>query len=284
MPTIQTFCRRHCLLLAGVLVAALSALLIGWAGYDLSSRVDNEPVYTIVNDTYSQTIELGGGLSQQMPVSAGQTLYGVRLDLTTYNHAFAGGTLTATLHNAAGQALATAQLPCIEILDNTFAALIFDTPYTPAQNETLTLRLTAEGFTGEDTAYALGLWVSEAVVSPVEASGLTGAMPLFAADGTACGATAAIQYVTDYSGHWSVLLSAVLGVLTFASVVGGFALLGRRGALWAVVLLCGGLLGLAFAVLTPPLVGPDEYTHLAVSYERASKLLGQPVTNGEAVN
>lgn len=102
MPTIQTFCRRHRLLLAGVLVAALSALLIGWAGYDLSSRVDNEPVYTIVNDTYSQTIELGGGLSQQMPVSAGQTLYGVRLDLTTYNHAFASGTLTATLHNAAG--------------------------------------------------------------------------------------------------------------------------------------------------------------------------------------
>ena len=279
MPTIQTFCRRHHLLLAGVLVAALSALLIGWAGYDLSSRVDNEPVYTIVNDTYSQTIELGGGLSQQMPVSAGQTLYGVRLDLTTYNHAFASGTLTATLHNAAGQALATAQLPCIEILDNTFAALIFDTPYTPAQNETLTLRLTAEGFTGEDAAYALGLWASEAVVSPVEASGLTGAMPLFAADGTACGATAAIQYVTDYSGHWSVLLSAVLGVLTFAAVVGGFALLGRRGALWAVVLLCGGLLGLAFAVLTPPLVGPDEYTHLAVSYERVSELLGQPVTN-----
>ena len=256
MPTIQTFCRRHRLLLAGVLVAALSALLIGWAGYDLSSRVDNEPVYTIVNDTYSQTIELGGGLSQQMPVSAGQTLYGVRLDLTTYNHAFASGTLTATLHNAAGQALATAQLPCIEILDNTFAALIFDTPYTPAQNETLTLRLTAEGFTGEDAAYALGLWA----------------------------ATAAIQYVTDYSGHWSVLLSAVLGVLTFAAVVGGFALLGRRGALWAVVLLCGGLLGLAFAVLTPPLVGPDEYTHLAVSYERASELLGQPVTNGEAEN
>ena len=103
-------------------------------------------------------------------------------------------------------------------------------------------------------------------------------MPLFAADGTACGATAAIQYVTDYSGHWSVLLSAVLGVLTFAAGVGGFALLGRRGALWAVVLLCGGLLGLAFAVLTPPLVGPDEYTHLAVSYERVSELLGQPVT------
>ena len=61
MPTIQTFCRRHHLLLAGVLVARVSALLIGWAGYDLSSRVDNEPVYTIGHDTYSQTIELGGG-------------------------------------------------------------------------------------------------------------------------------------------------------------------------------------------------------------------------------
>lgn len=284
MPTIQTFCRRHRLLLAGALLAALSALVVAWAGYDLSGRVDDQPVYTIVNDTYSQTIEIGAGLSQQMPVAAGQTLYGVRLDLATYNHAFASGTLTATLQDAAGQTLAAARLPCVEILDNTFAALIFDAPYTPAQDETLTLRLTADGFTGEDTAFALGLWASEGVESPIAASGLAGAMPLVAAGGAACNATAAIQYVTDYSGHWSVLLSALLGALVFAAVVGGFVLLGRRGVLWAAVLLCGGLLGLAFSVLTPPLVGPDEYTHLAISYERASELLGQPVTNGEPEN
>ena len=34
------------------------------------------------------------------------------------------------------------------------------------------------------------------------------------------------------------------------------------------------VLGVAFAFLTPPLVGPDEYTHLAKCYRQSSTLLG----------
>ena len=71
------------------------------AGFDLSARVDGQPVYQIVNDEYSQTLSLQG-VSQAVPLRAGQTLYGVRLDLTTYGHAFATGTLHAQLRQADG--------------------------------------------------------------------------------------------------------------------------------------------------------------------------------------
>ena len=281
MQHIKEFCRRRRVLLAGLALALVSALVAAWAGYDLAARVDGQPVFSIVNDTYSRTVELQG-LSQTLPLAGGQTLYGVRLNLTTYDHAFATGTLHARLCRQDGALLAEGSLPCVELKDNTFAAVIFTAPYTPAADETLQLVLSADGFSSEEAALPLGLWVSEGVQQPAETSGLTGAMPLTDAAGSPCGGTAAIQYVVDYSGHWSRVLSAVLGTLGFAAVLLGFVLLARKGKIWVAVLGCGALLGVAFAVLTPPLVGPDEYTHLAASYEMASELLGQPTTNGEA--
>ena len=101
MQRIVGFCRRHRLPLAGVLLAALWALVLAWAGFDLSARVDGQPVYQIVNDEYSQTLSLQC-VSQAVPLRAGQTLYGVRLDLTTYGHAFATGTLHAQLRQVDG--------------------------------------------------------------------------------------------------------------------------------------------------------------------------------------
>lgn len=75
------------------------------------------------------------------------------------------------------------------------------------------------------------------------------------------------------------MISRLLGVLTFAAVVAGFILLTHRAKLWQVVLVCGAVLGVAFAFLTLPLVGPDEYTHLAKCYRQSSTIAG-PVGGG----
>ena len=90
----EAFWQRHrrAAALLGVLLAA--ALVAAWAGYDLGRRVDNRPVYAIVNDTYSRTVPIPAGepgLTQSLPLEAGQRLYGVRLDFATFDHAFAGG-------------------------------------------------------------------------------------------------------------------------------------------------------------------------------------------------
>lgn len=284
MQKIKTFVSRYRLLLVGILLAVCAALVLAWAKYDLAQRVDGQSVYQIVNDTYTQTVEMPkqGGLLQTVPLQAGQTLYGVRIDMTTYDHAFATGQMIAELQDADGEILARGYVNCFDVRDNTFSTIIFAAPYTPAQDETRYLHLYYAGTADKDDVQPMGIWASEGVVTPMEESGLTGEMPLVEYEtGKALNATAAVQYVVDYSGQWSQNLSTVLGVLLFAAVVLAFILLARHAAFWSVVLVCGALLGGAFSIVTPPLVGPDEYTHMANSYQAASELLGQPLTNGE---
>lgn len=284
LQKIKALMVRRRLLLTGLLLAIVTALVLAWAGYDLSQRVDEEPVYQIINDTYSRTVEIpaDGGLVQALPVHGGQTLYGMRLNLTIYDHAFATGQLHTELTDEAGQVLARGSLDCITLKDNTFAAVIFEQPYTPAESRMLYLHVWYDGTTDADAGCPLGLWASEATVFLAEEGYPTDPMALrrYAAQDN-LNATAAVQYVVDYSGHWSRTLSVILGVLIFAAVLLAFVLLTRHGALWTVVLVCGALLGGAFSIVTPPLVGPDEYTHMANSYQAASELLGQPLTNGE---
>ena len=292
MQTIKSFLARHRQLFLTLLVAAAAVLTAAWAGFDLSQRVDGQPVYEIVNDEYSRTVAIpraesgtdsATGLYQPVPIKAGQRIYGVRLNLTTHNWAFRTGTLFAQLLDGSGAVLAQGSLDCITIKDNTFADLIFDQPYTaPGQEDeeeaydfshpSATLRLWYTAGDGWDLDHLLGIWMSSdegATVTRINASGTREMVR----------GTAAFQYVVNYSGSWSKLLSAVLGILTVGAVVAGFVLLTRGARLWQVVLACGGLLGLAFAVLTPPLVGPDEYTHLAKCYQQSSALLGQPLAD-----
>ena len=284
LQTIRTLVARHRLLLTGLLLAVITALVLAWAGYDLSQRVDGEPVYQIINDTYSRTVELpsDGGLVQALPVQAGQELYGMRLNLTTYDHAFATGQLHTELIDDAGQVLARGSLDCITLKDNTFAAVIFEQPYTPTESRMLYLHVWYDGTTDADAGCPIGLWASDGTILLAQEG--YPADPMILRRYTAqdnLNATAAVQYVVDYSGHWSRTLSMILGLLIFVAVLLGFVLLMGQKAFWAVVLVCGALLGGAFSVVTPPLVGPDEYTHMANSYQAASELLGQPLTNGE---
>lgn len=292
MQTVKSFFARHRQLFLTLLVAAAAVLTAAWAGFDLSQRVDGQPVYEIVNDEYSRTVTIpraesgtdsATGLYQPVPIKAGQRIYGVRLNLTTHNWAFRTGTLFAQLLDGSGAVLAQGSLDCITIKDNTFADLIFEQPYTaPGQADeeeaydfsrpSATLRLWYTAGDGWDLDHLLGIWMSSdegATVIRINASGTRETVR----------GTAAFQYVVNYSGGWSKLLSAVLGILTVGAVVVGFVLLTRGARLWQVVLACGGLLGLAFAVLTPPLVGPDEYTHLAKCYQQSSVLLGQPLAD-----
>ena len=284
LQKLKAFLVRRRLLLAGVLLALLTALVLAWAGYDLSQRVDGEPVYQIVNDTYSQTLEISadGGLVQALPVHGGQTLYGMRLNMTIYDHAFATGQLHTELTDEAGQVLAQGSLDCITLKDNTFAAVIFEKPYTPTESRMLYLHIWYDGTADADAGCPIGLWASEGTVLLAKEGYPADPMALrrYAAQDN-LNATAALQYVVDYSGQWSRNLSMILGLLLFAAVVLAFVLLAGRKAFWAVILVCGALLGGAFSIVTPPLVGPDEYTHMANSYQAASELLGQPLTNGE---
>lgn len=71
----KKFLRVLCSLLAAVLAAWCTALLCRWVGYDLQERLGNTPSYEIINDDYSQIIDIPAeGLTQAMPLKAAAVL------------------------------------------------------------------------------------------------------------------------------------------------------------------------------------------------------------------
>ena len=79
MQTVKSFFARHRRLFLTLIVALCAALAAAWAGFDLSQRVDNQPVYEIVNDDYTRTVTIpraespsdpDTGLYQPLPLHA----------------------------------------------------------------------------------------------------------------------------------------------------------------------------------------------------------------------
>lgn len=263
MQKIKDFCKQHRLLWLTLLVALAAAAVAAWAGFDLGQRVDNQPVYEIVNDDYTRTVVIPAtadaatqddgttGLYLPVPLKSGQRIYGVRLDLTTHNWAFRQGTLYAALLDADGNAVANGELDCITIKDDTFAAITFDAPYTAPgtadaeadydlANPNMTLRLWHTPGDDWDVYHLLGLWTDADTSQQMTRRNANGTTDSIVGH-------PALQYVVNDSGSWSHVISRLLGVLTFAAVVAGFILLTHRAKLWQVVLVCGAVLGVAFA-------------------------------------
>ena len=286
MQKIKDFCKRHRLLWLTLLVALAAAAVAAWAGFDLGQRVDNQPVYEIVNDDYTRTVVIPAtadaatqddgitGLYLPVPLKSGQRIYGVRLDLTTHNWAFRQGTLYAALLDADGNAVANGELDCITIKDDTFAAITFDAPYTAPgtadaeadydlANPNMTLRLWYTPGDDWDVYHLLGLWTDADTSQQMTRRNANGTTDSIVGH-------PALQYVVNDSGSWSHVISRLLGVLTFAAVVAGFILLTHRAKLWQVVLVCGAVLGVAFLLCGEPFlyIFTNEADVVAAGMER----------------
>ena len=244
-------------------VAALAVwLLCRWVGYDLQLRIGNEPVYEIANDDYTQIIDVPeDGLWQAVPLEAGQTLYGCRLRFSTHGELYRAGMVMVDLCDADGTILREAAGNYANIFDDNFTGFAFGTAYTAAQAETLCLHI----YNVVEWEGPLGLWAS---------TGTVGALAL-TADGVDADATLALQYMTDDTGSWpSDLANGLAPLLAFAAFA-AVLLFGLRAPLPLTVAVVGLACGLLFVRVTPALVAPDEYTHLAAAYEMASRLGGE---------
>lgn len=248
-------------------VAALAAaaavwLLCRWVGYDLQLRIGNEPVYEIANDDYTQIIDVPeDGLWQAVPLEAGQTLYGCRLRFSTHGELYRAGMVMVDLCDADGTILREAAGNYANIFDDNFTGFAFGTAYTAAQAETLCLHI----YNVVEWEGPLGLWAS---------TGTVGALSL-TADGVDADATLALQYMTDDTGSWPFDLANGLAPLLAFAAFAAVLLFGLRAPLPLTVAVVGLACGLLFVRVTPALVAPDEYTHLAVAYELASRLGGE---------
>lgn len=255
--------RAVCGLLAALLAALAVYGLCRWVGYDLQQNVGDVQKFEIVNDDYSQIIDVpADGLEQTLPLKAGQSVCGVRLNFSTHGQLYKSGMVMVELYDAAGELLGQGAGNFLNVFDDNFTAFAFSRTHTAEKDENLTVRI----YNAVEWDGPLGLWAS---------TGTVDGMPL-TADGVDQDATLAIQIMTDNSTEWPLWLTErfVAPLLTVAAFIAVLLFAWQAPAalyVAAVGLACG----LAFVQITPALVAPDEYTHLAASYELASRWAGQ---------
>ena len=263
MQQYKKFLRVLCSLLAAALAAWCTVLLCRWVGYDLQERLGNTPSYEIINDDYSQIIDIPAeGLTQAMPLKAGQPFYGVRFKFSTHGQLYKSGMTMVEAYNEAGEQILFAAGNFLNIWDDTFTEFTCNEAYIPDHDETLTIRLYNESAWDGP----LGVWASEGEVS---------GMPLSVTDGDTLNATMAMQRVSDFTGSWPAALAARLQKPLAAAVFIAVLLAMLHAPLYLFVPAVGLALGVTFTYVTPALVAPDEYTHLAAAYELASTWSGQ---------
>ena len=259
----KKFLRVLCSLLAAALAAWCTVLLCRWVGYDLQERLGNTPSYEIINDDYSQIIDIpADGLTQAMPLKAGQPFYGVRFKFSTHGQLYKSGMTMVEAYNEAGEQILFAAGNFLNIWDDTFTEFTCNEAYIPDHDETLTIRLYNESAWDGP----LGVWASEGEVF---------GMPLSVTDGDTLNATMAMQRVSDFTGSWPAALAARLQKPLAAAVFIAVLLAMLHAPLYLFVPAVGLALGVTFTYVTPALVAPDEYTHLAAAYELASTWSGQ---------
>ena len=259
----KKFLRVLCSLLAAALAAWCTVLLCRWVGYDLQERLGNTPSYEIINDDYSQIIDIPAeGLTQAMPLKAGQPFYGVRFKFSTHGQLYKSGMTMVEAYNEAGEQILFAAGNFLNIWDDTFTEFTCNEAYISDHDETLTIRLYNESAWDGP----LGVWASEGEVS---------GMPLSVTDGGTLNATMAMQRVSDFTGSWPAALAARLQKPLAAAVFIAVLLAMLHAPLYLFVPAVGLALGVTFTYVTPALVAPDEYTHLAAAYELASTWSGQ---------
>lgn len=278
MERLGAFIKKHRLWLGGLCCALAVAFALCWAGYTLHQAGRDQSEYRIVHDEYVEKQGLyptdpAAGLVQGLPAGEGETLYGVRLMFVTDGRV-AQGTFRVALESADGQTLAACDGDMTMLLDGAFVDVIFASPVTLEKGSGYQLHVTFAPATAEDKA---GLVYGEGVQADP-------AMPLadrLSSDWTL--RTAALQYITNHTGTGYALRAfAPLAALVFLAVMVGWWLIFVRGAKAHVCFaFFAAALGLVFALVTPPLAGPDEYGHLATAYALANRITGQPgITEG----
>lgn len=298
MASNQAAKKRWRLAAAGLLAAAVTALALAWTTYNVIHTVNGQSEYYQVHDYYAEgqvmlAADSAEGWTQGILAGPDTPLYGVRLYFSSLDRVV-HGTLYVDLLDESGRRLTGAVLNMTEILGLDFQGIVFEQPVFPERDATrYTLHIYYQPATSEDVlglVYGTGPMPQEVeldenqiplVPDPNAAISANAANPAFPlAGGTVQpegGATAALQYITNYSGNIGLWLCVPVAVVLFVAVMGAWWLIfcKRAGATTCVAYAVAAL-GLAWSLITPPMAGPDEYTHLAGAYSMASRMMGQP--------
>ena len=297
MKKIKSLFQKYKLLWAGLLVAGITALALAWTGYNVIHTVNGQSQYLQVHDYYDENQVLTAtdphtGWYQTIKAGPDTPLYGIRLYFDTFDRVVRG-TMHVDLLDTADQVLSSGVCDMTEILGKDFQAIVFDHPtfseqdgteyrlhiyYEPEKPEDVVGLLYGTGDMPKVELDANGIPVIEDPMQAVSANAANPNFPLIdPLKEKNVKATAAMQYVTNYSGGIGLPLFVPIAGLLFIAVLGGWWLIFCKKAkphmsfAWFAV-----MLGLTYTIITPPMAAPDEYTHVAGAYSLANQMMGQP--------
>ncbi len=267
---------RHLIALAAVLLLCVG--LFTWAGLTYLPAAADYSQRQIVNDDYATlTAPLNGEGEIRQRILVKRRIFGVILDVTTYNRV-ARGTLHLRLYDDTGAEAAACDTDMTKLLDNTFHRFIFDRDINaPKAGRFYELVITSSPAGPEDL---VGFHRSEGPAQNFREPDKT--LPSYkldgftlSQDGQALDSTLALQYVVEYGGAFIygvfAFFAAFLTVLLMALYVVVFALRAPQHRVFALAALG---LGFVFLFLIPPRTAPDEYVHISAAYRYANRVLG----------
>lgn len=272
MQKLKLFYEKYRLPLSLALVVLLCAAALLWTGWrylpDAADTARSEPMQ---RECETMTPAFAGeeGVRQTLYAGNGEALYGVNLRFHIYNRV-CRGTVYAEVLAPDGALLGSASLDMTALQEDAYKSFIFDTPVRMEPGKAYTLHISTAPDTAQDV---ISLWKSS--------EAMYGAWTL-TENGAEADGTLAMQYVVDYVGGTIVVPYLIFAALLTAFLAGAWWLLiWRRGKPETALLVCGAALGLVFCFGTPLRGAPDEYTHIAACYAKASTVLGQPAWDNQ---
>lgn len=256
---------QHRLVLAGIAVLLVSLFVLLWVGRQTFPKTQNISKYRIINDEYNTVRNLADGdMEQTFVLEEPEQIYGVRINFCTYAW-FSFGVVDVRLVDESGNIRGSTSFPAITLLDDTFVDILLNEGNS-IDLETGKYRLQV-AYTLDFDEDRLGIWC--APLTQRDENG--NILPITGDPGTM-----ALQLITEYSGSWFPGFYCKAALLLLAAVLlGWFLLWARPQKLWKVFAVESAVLAMAFSLITPPMVAPDEYAHLASSYALASSMMGQ---------
>ncbi len=246
------------------LIALISILILSWIGYSTLKDASDISIRELTHDDYSiLTEEILGeeGIKQDIILEAGMRLYGVNLNLHTYNRVVSGEVFLELLDQD-GNNIFTVSDNMHNIKDNTFMKFLFEDYLLNEEDTKYTLHLYTNPETSEDK---IALWKSEETKE---------GFPLYE-NRDAVEGTVALQFISSHSGSFIYTYYFVFAAAIFILLIISYYLIFIKKIKleYAFVFLCL-YIGVIFAFFTPIQGGADEYVHIASSYRNSSEILG----------
>ncbi len=245
-----------------MLVAFVLCMFVWVYWYNLSTDLTGMTQQEYINDSYFiLTDDLTEGVEIDQPLSTDKTMHGATFVFHTYAKAV-NGTVLIEVYDRSNHLLTTGTLDMALLHNNIHHTIMFDSPIVSNEMTDYRFVISAIPATDEDR---IALWRSDQSVD----------LPTLTQGGEVTDTTLGFGIVTHRGDNSTMVLMAILAVLSCIVAVGGYLIIFVfKMPLWATTAILVFSLGIIYNLVFPPRAAPDEEVHIHTAYFYSNRLLG----------